>query len=78
MINVKLKKLDVILVNGREMAVSKLMSQQLEYKQGGETKRGKIVEYSKPDITVYRIHHGKVLTSSDKYIGQNYEIKGGS
>jgi len=36
--------------------------------------KGKSLGFVKPEITVYRIHRGKVLTSSEKYIGNHYEV----
>jgi hypothetical protein len=65
--------------NGKEYAVANIISDQrviLSESNGdyGSRRKGHPVGYAKPDITVYLIHLGKVLTRSSHYIGLNYTI----
>ena len=45
-----------------------------ESKGPGQRIRGRLLGYEKPQITVHRIHAGKVLKSSNRYIGEDYKI----
>jgi len=37
-------------------------------------KKGKLLGFKKPEISINRIHHGKVLKNTNLYIGLNYEF----
>jgi len=40
--------------------------------KSGRTIKGKRIGYEKPEITIYRLHCGKILKSSNKYVGLDY------
>ncbi len=66
------------MVDDREYAVSSTLTAQVERRSvtyfEGKRLKGKILGYEKPEITVFRIHHGNVLTSSNQYIGREYDL----
>lgn len=78
LIQERLEKLDRVMVDDREYAVASTLTAQVERREvnyyEGKRVKGKILGYEKPEITVYRIHHGKVLTSSNEYIGREYDL----
>ncbi len=78
LIQERLEKLDRVMVDDREYAVASTLTRQIErnavnYYEGKRVK-GEFLGYEKPEITVYRIHHGNVLTSSNKFIGREYDL----
>ena len=64
---------------GKEYSIASLVTDQRERRSSetdgkGKRIKGRLLGYEKPQITVHRIHFGKVLTSSNKYIGTDYKI----
>ena len=74
----RVKPMEIVVHNDREYAISSCITDQrerrsIEHDENGKRKKGKLLGYEKPEITVYRIHCSKILTNSDKYIGEDYE-----
>lgn len=69
----RLKGESLVLHKGRMYAVATINTQQLART---DILTGKSGSFTKPEITVYRIHCGKILRSSSSYIGLNYTVAG--
>jgi len=76
------RRLDIgeqVLVNGQLKVIASLMSVQKAIKSQTKDVREKKADpvfqgYEKPEITVYGLHHGKVLINTQKNIGTNYKV----
>jgi len=65
----KLKKGAMVVHDGNNFIVSSIINHQRPKMNAKGDKY-----YVKPEITVYKYHHGKVLLNADYYIGEDYEI----
>jgi hypothetical protein len=78
----RIKQYDIVNVNGADMAVSNILSDQVAIHEityipenGGYRRiRGKRLGYSRSEITVHKIHHGNILKATDSYVGLDYKI----
>jgi len=75
----KLRLGDSVIVDGRDAKISEILVDQLKRYEKipngvGAMKRGKLIGFLKPEISVHWIHRGKVLTNTSKFIGFKYAI----
>ena len=63
---------DTVTHKGKNYEIASFLTEQTARKEVGGAGRARLLGYEKAEITVYRIHKGKTLLSSNKYIGMDY------
>ena len=79
MLKTKLRLGDEVIVEGRQVSICEILSDQLRRydkvpNSTGGVKRGKFIGFLKPEISVHKIHFGTVLKNTSKFIGFKYAI----
>ena len=70
LIHEKIKDRSYVYINGKRHIIARILSSQSRL-----VIDGRFYGYAKPEITVYRIHNGTILTNTAVYAGTNYETK---
>jgi len=84
LIQEKVKEGDFVLVDNKKYVIADLLTHCYQVhkinnipssnKEKALRIKGKFLGYRKPEITVHRIHLGKILTNSRIYVDTNYTI----